>query len=130
MAHNPYQAPQAAFAPPTNITAAEADALQQRINKLNRISLLLGGPGLILQGVGNMMGGAVGGLTMLVGTVLLIVGLTFYARMRGRHPAWGMFGLLSLVGMIVLLVLSKNCLRCGARVRAVSCATCGAPAPK
>ena len=82
------------------------------IAKYNRISLLLGIPGILLQIAGNVMtrsmaeGGSpmalLGLPLMLLGTVMLMVGLAFYAKAKGRHPAWCLMGLLSLVGLIVL----------------------------
>ena len=87
----------------------------------NRKSLALGIPGIILQILGNIMyrqGGATGGpgrpapdanpiwlLVALVGTGLLIAGLAFYAKAKGRSPAWGLMGLLSIIGLIVLACL-------------------------
>jgi len=44
-------------------------------------------------------------LVMLVGTVLLIIGLAYYARAKGRHPAWCLMGFLSVIGLIVLACL-------------------------
>lgn len=73
---------------------------------LNRTSLLIGVPGIILQFVGVFMrGGGNDGLALtiqLVGTVLLIVGLSFYARAKGYHGAWGLLGLLSCLGLLIL----------------------------
>ena len=83
----------------------------------NRKSLVFGVPGLILQilqivaiVVPMLLGDnpdmkALGIVPLLVGTALLTVGLVFYARAKGRHPAWGLMGLLSLIGLIVLACL-------------------------
>jgi len=76
----------------------------------NRKSLLIGGSGIILQTVGWIAinstkdpgTAALYRTVLLVGTVLLIFGLAFYAKAKGRHPAWGLMGLLSLIGIIVL----------------------------
>jgi hypothetical protein len=87
----------------------------------NRKSLALGVPGIVLQILGNVMyrsGGTVAPmgqtpvkgnplwlLVALAGTVLLIAGLSFYAKAKGRSPAWGLMGLLSIIGLIVLACL-------------------------
>ncbi len=47
-----------------------------------------------------------GFLVTVLGTVLLLVGLAYYAKAKGRHPAWCLAALLSWVGLIVLGVLS------------------------
>ena len=75
------------------------------IAKFNRISLAVGIPGLILQtiGYGNFLSPF-----YLLGTILLILGLVFYAMSRGRHPAWGLFGFLSCLGVIVLYFLKDR----------------------
>lgn len=77
--------------------------------KLNRTSLLIGAPGLILQVIGHSIrvGGNEGlGLTIaLIGGVLLIVGLSFYARAKGYHGAWGLLGLLSCLGLLILALM-------------------------
>jgi hypothetical protein len=89
----------------------------------NRKSLALGVPGIVLQLLGNVMyrtGGVVAPqgqaetghplwlLVALVGTVLLIAGLSFYAKAKGRSPAWGLMGLLSIIGLIVLACLKDR----------------------
>lgn len=73
---------------------------------------MFGVPGIVLQFVGWLMqgdtipgGSPLGLVVQVVGTVLLIVGLSFYARAKGHHPAWGLMGLLSIIGLIVLAVL-------------------------
>lgn len=78
----------------------------------NRTSFMFGVPGIVLQFVGWLMqgdtipgGSPLGLVVQVVGTVLLIVGLSFYARAKGHHPAWGLMGLLSIIGLIVLAVL-------------------------
>lgn len=64
------------------------------------------------------------------GTSLLIVGLAFYARKKGRSAILGGFGLLSWIGILVLAAMPKLCRRCSSRVgaRAAQCKECGAPA--
>ena len=69
-------------------------------------------------------------LVMGLGTLLLIWGLTYYARMRGQSAWWGLLGLLSCLGMVLLLLLPKECHNCGQRAKGSTCGNCGAPAPK
>jgi hypothetical protein len=80
------------------------------IARYNNISLALGVPGLVIQIVGNVMRvqpehEAIGALLLLVGSGLLIAGLAYYAVAKGRNPAWGLMGLLSILGIIVLACL-------------------------
>ena len=86
---------------------------------LNRKSLTLGIPGIVLQIAGNIMvnvGGVnatqpntpiilLGVVVALTGTVLLIMGLSMYAKAKGQSGWWGLMGLLSCLGLIVLAVL-------------------------
>lgn len=84
----------------------------------NKKSLTFGIPGIIVQIIGNVLVRTQEGNTMMVllgavvalaGTVLLIVGLSFYARGKGYHPAFGLLGLLSCLGLIILAVMpDKN----------------------
>ena len=80
------------------------------ITRYNSKSLVYGVPGIILQ-----IGGRIGSLSltdrfasglfsfaMLAGTVLLLVGLAYYAKAKGRHPAWCLMAFLSIIGLIVL----------------------------
>jgi len=86
---------------------------------LNRKSLTVGIPGIILQIAGNVivnLGSAnpeapnlamvLGGAALaLVGTVLLIAGLSWYAQAKGQSGWWGLMGLLSCIGLLVLALL-------------------------
>jgi glycerol uptake facilitator-like aquaporin len=84
------------------------------IARYNNISLALGVPGLILQIAGNVMMRSgpdkegVGLLVGIIGTALLMGGLMMYARAKGRSPAWGLMGLLSIIGLIVLAMLEDR----------------------
>lgn len=69
------------------------------IKKYNNVSLLVGVPGLILQAMGNIKGQPV---ILLAGSILLLIGFAYYAKAKGRHPAWCLMALLSLIGLIVL----------------------------
>lgn len=89
---------------------------------LNRKSLMIGVPGIAMQIGGRVMmvmsepstdprvkqdtSLELPGLGLaLVGTVLLIIGLGLYAKSKGHHGAWGLMGLLSIIGLIVLACL-------------------------
>lgn len=132
MAYNP-NIPPAYPGPAANmrqLAPADAAAIGKRIQQLNSLSLAIGGPGLLLQSIGQFLGGIPGALVTLLGTGLLIAGLVMYARMRGQSGWWGALGLISCIGMVVLLLLPKRCHFCGQQTKALSCGHCGAPAPK
>ncbi len=84
------------------------------IAKYNSISFVFGIPGLILQTAGWFIRDPEGFLTPLGsilaygGTGLLLVGFLFYAKAKGRHPAWCLMGLLSLIGLIILACLKDK----------------------
>ncbi len=75
------------------------------IKKYNNISLAVGIPGLLLQVYGTVIQMPI---LSIVGGIVFIVGLSFYAKAKARHPAWGLLGLLSIVGMVVLAVVPDN----------------------
>lgn len=106
--------------------AAEHAAIRSEVKRLNNLSVVLG-----LSGIGLQVYGRATEQTSLtvLGVLLFIGGLGMYAKMRGRHPALGLLGLLSCLGMLILYFLDKKCLGCG-RVSGRSeafCADCGAP---
>lgn len=82
----------------------------------NRHSLIWGTVGLVLQSAGIAMSLSLAGKPMplleaaliIAGALALIVGLCLYARALGRHPAWGLLGLLSWVGLLALVVFVKD----------------------
>ena len=84
------------------------------IAQYNTKSFVLGIPGLVLQTAGWFIRDAEGFMTpvgftiALCGTGLLLVGFMFYAKAKGRHPAWCLMGLLSLIGLIVLACLKDK----------------------
>jgi len=47
--------------------------------------------------------GDVGVLVSLIGNVCLIIGCCYYSRAKGHHAAWGLLGLLWLIGLIILV---------------------------
>jgi len=79
------------------------------IARYNRLSFLFGIPGLIVQAVGFTMRiqghDLAGRLVILVGLILLTIGLALYAKSLGRSPAWGLVGLLSIIGLVILASL-------------------------
>jgi hypothetical protein len=75
------------------------------IQRLNRISLAWGIPGILLQNGGYFIRQP---LVMVLGTVLLIVGLAYYAKAKGRSAAWCLMGFLSIIGLIVLACLKDR----------------------
>ena len=80
-------------------------------SRLNSISLRWGVPGVILQLFGGLFFGSslVGALVRLVGTIMLLIGLGYYAKAKGRSPLWGLMGFLSLLGILILALLpDKN----------------------
>jgi hypothetical protein len=133
--NNPYQAPQHG---PTGMAQHGASEMQydpaeveQRLKKLNTQSFVFGVPGLILQAVGyNVVGGLAGLAVGLLGTGLLIFGLSFYARSRGQHPAFAALGFLSCLGLLILALLPKKCIVCGGGSKKGRCLQCGAPVAK
>lgn len=81
------------------------------IKEYNNKSLAFGLPGLVIQFAGMLMVNfrpelnMLGNVLVLAGTVLLFAGLGYYAKAKGHHPAWCVFGLLSLLGFVVLGLL-------------------------
>ncbi|TNF05994.1 MAG: hypothetical protein EP323_05515 [Gammaproteobacteria bacterium] len=81
--------------------------------QFNNISLALGIPGLILQIVGGLNELPV---VTLIGGILLIAGLAYYAKSKNRLPAWGLLGLLSILGIVILGLLPDKSANSAARV--------------
>ena len=92
------------------------------IAKYNRMSFFFGIPGLLLQiacvflsnvfttqasagTVPSVFLMAAFGFFEIVGGVLLIVGLCFYAKAKGYSAALGMLGLLSCLGLLIIALL-------------------------
>ena len=70
------------------------------------------GLGLVLQIVGRLLQGSGSEAMASLGTVLVLGGLAFfiwgcamYMQGKGYHPAWGLLGLLSVIGLILLAVM-------------------------
>ena len=96
------------------------------IPEYNRKSLGLGVSGIVLQilpfpvsaalhargldqpgDVNDTIGLAIGFLP-IVGTLLLLAGLAYYAKAKGRHPAWCLLAFFSCVGIVVLALLKDK----------------------
>lgn len=75
------------------------------IAKYNNASLGLGIPGIGLQVAGGVYSSF---LLQLLGTALLIAGFAYYAKAKGRSPAWCLFAFLSIIGLIVLSCLEDR----------------------
>lgn len=44
-------------------------------------------------------------LFRIVGAILFVTGCCYYAKGKGYHAAWGLLGLLSLIGLLVLICM-------------------------
>jgi len=75
------------------------------IKKYNRLSLLFGIPGFLMQGFLFIWGQEVWGLA---GLLLFAVGIAFHAKSLGRSLFWGLTGLLGWFSMLVLLFLKDR----------------------
>ncbi|OHB63409.1 MAG: hypothetical protein A2Y76_13970 [Planctomycetes bacterium RBG_13_60_9] len=72
--------------------------------------------GIILQCLGGLIPLApsrplltvLGWLMLAAGTLLMLVGFAFYAKAKGRSPAWSLLSLASILGWIVLISLTAK----------------------
>ena len=74
------------------------------IKRYNSISLAFGIPGIILQAAGLLLMEPIHpdmSLLMLPGGALFMIGLAYYAKAKGRHPAW-------CLGLLILMLLSDK----------------------
>tara|TARA_B100001123_G_C14701993_1_gene785649 strand:- start:3 stop:440 length:438 start_codon:yes stop_codon:yes gene_type:complete len=111
---------------PVNVTPEQASVIASKIKKLNRISFAFALPGLALQVAASRSSP----FLALLGSILFLVGLGYYAKMKGRDAAWGLVGLLSCIGFVILAVLPKRCHHCKkATGKGKTCQHCQAPAP-
>ena len=76
--------------------------------KDNKASFYFGVPGLVLQIAANRIGGFTGLVLGLVGTVLFIIGLGYYARAKGYSMWFGALGFLSCLGWLILALLPDH----------------------
>ena len=73
------------------------------------------GLGLALQIAGRMLFGSESSATSALGVVLIVAGLaalawgcSMYAQGKGHHPAMGLLGLLSLIGLLILVAMEDR----------------------
>ena len=64
--------------------------------------------GIVTQILGGIVGGEVGGIIRIVGAGLFITGCCFYAKGKGYNGAWGGLGLLSLLGLLILVLMKDK----------------------
>ena len=75
------------------------------IKKYNNTSLAMGIPGLIIQAYGGISHIPV---IQLIGTVAVLTGFFYYAKAKGRHPAFCLLAFLSFIGLLILAVLKDE----------------------
>ena len=85
------------------------------IAEFNRKSFYFGLPGIALQIAGNILAHSttqatsiMGAVILLIGTILLLTGFVYYAKAKGRHPAWCLVAFLSFIGLIILACLKDK----------------------
>jgi hypothetical protein len=78
------------------------------IARYNRWSFVFGVPGIILQIAGTFIGPWGAYSSILLGTVLLMIGLGYYAKAKGQSFAWCAAGFLSVLGLLLLLLLEDK----------------------
>jgi len=76
-------------------------------SRINRTSLAWGISGLIIQFCSPLFDTFHWPL-FIVGEVLFLIGLAYYAKAKGRSPAWGLFGLLWILGIPFLYYLQDK----------------------
>lgn len=109
--------------PDGEIAGPSDEEIQEELTSENRNTFLFAVPGFVLQlATGSALLGFVGG-------ILVIVGLMQYAKMKGRHRAWGLLGLLSIIGLLILYFVPPICRRCGEKNSSSNerCSNCNAP---
>ena len=75
------------------------------IKKYNNLSFAVGIPGILIQFYGTFVNSSV---LQISGLIALIVALYFYAKAKNRHPAFCLFGMLSIIGLLVLASLKDK----------------------
>ncbi len=120
-----------------NLVAAARDRAVRRFRRAKFLltSALVAGFFLNLLGddvvgwLGGAKKGPLGLSLRLLGTLILVTGGVFYARLKGRSGWWGLIGFLNCIGYCVLVWMDKICLRCGTRSKDKfeECPSCRAP---
>ena len=96
---------------------------QEYKSKTNAFILL----GIIVQVIGVIVGQDIGIFIRLIGSVLLIIGCCYYAKGKGYHGAWGLLGLLNIIGLIILICMKdkeKELVRCTPSRVSFTCPKC------
>ncbi len=75
------------------------------IKKYNNRSFAFGIPGILIQFYGTLVNSPV---LQIAGSVVLIVAFYFYTKAKNRHPAFCLFGILSIIGLLVLASLKDK----------------------
>lgn len=79
--------------------------------KLERIGVLIGGPGLVLQILAGLMlddtnePSLLAGLVGCIGAIMLVIGLGFTARSKGYPAYYCVLGCGSIIGIIIMAIL-------------------------
>lgn len=71
------------------------------------LALQIGGRLLMTSG-GTRSASALGAVVLVAGLAVFAWGCSMYAQGKGHHPAFGLLGLLSLIGLLVLLSLEDR----------------------
>ena len=77
------------------------------IARHHRSSLLVGGPGLALQIIGQVVRindpvGTAGPGLLIIGSLMVIIAIGYAAMAKGRTAAWGLLGYLGLIIVALL----------------------------
>ena len=84
--------------------------------------------GFAAQVIGVVAGdGGAGNFIRLIGGVLIVVGCCFYAKSKGYNGAWGLLGLLSIIGLLILICMKdkeKELVRCTPSRVTFTCPNC------
>ena len=65
-----------------------------------------------------------GGVIRVVGGVLVIVGCCFYAKGKGHSAALGLLGILSIIGLLILICLKDRTVTCAPSSVTFRCPSC------
>ena len=86
------------------------------IAKYNNKSLAYGLPGILLQFGGKFLKestsdpamNVASSIIILLGFVLLLIGMIYYTKGKGRNPAWCLLAFLSIIGLIILACIKDK----------------------
>ena len=123
--------------PVARVTRDEALAIHRRIRVLNTVSLVIAVSALGLQWHSFQIRRSelmydifAATRYQLSGAALLIISLCIGAAVKGRSILFGLAGIFSIAGIVVLLLLRSRCHHCRRMNRwsTKECPACGAPA--